>query len=29
MQGDDYVSFDIGADFITAWEKKFGVIRCA
>ena len=29
MQGDDYVSFDIGADFITAWEKKFGVIECA
>ncbi len=24
MQGDDYVSFDIGAEFITAWEAKFG-----
>jgi len=25
MQGDDYVSLDVGADFITAWEAKFGV----
>ena len=24
MQGDDYVSLDVGADFIAAWEKKFG-----
>ena len=24
MQGDDYVSLDVGADFITAWEQKFG-----
>jgi len=26
MQGDDYVSCDIGKDFITAWENKFGVL---
>ena len=25
MQGDNYVSLDVGADFITAWEAKFGV----
>jgi hypothetical protein len=25
MQGDDYVSFDIGADFLRSWEAKFGV----
>ena len=24
MQGDDYVSFDVGADFIASWEAKFG-----
>ena len=24
MQGDDYVSFDIGADFLASWERKFG-----
>ena len=24
MQGDDYVSCDVGADFIAAWEAKFG-----
>ena len=24
MQGDDYVSCDIGKEFITAWEAKFG-----
>ena len=23
MQGDDYVSCDVGADFIAAWERKF------
>lgn len=26
MQGDDYVSFDVGADFIASWEAKFGEI---
>jgi hypothetical protein len=25
MQGDDYVSLDVGADFITAWDLKFAV----
>lgn len=24
MQGDDYVSFDIGESFIRMWEAKFG-----
>lgn len=24
MQGDDFVSLDVGADFIAAWEAKFG-----
>ena len=24
MQGDNYVSCDVEADFITAWESKFG-----
>ena len=24
MQGDDFVSFDIGKPFLTAWEAKFG-----
>jgi hypothetical protein len=24
MQGDDFVSFDIGEKFLTAWEAKFG-----
>lgn len=23
MQGDDFVSLDVGADFIVAWDKKF------
>jgi hypothetical protein len=25
MQGDNYVSLDIGKDFLTAWSAKFGV----
>jgi hypothetical protein len=25
MQGDDYVSLDVGAEFITAWDAKFAV----
>ena len=25
MQGDDYVSLDVGADFLTAWDAKFSV----
>ena len=29
MQGDDYVSLDVGADFITAWEAKFGQLEVA
>ena len=24
MQGDDYVSLDVGAEFIASWEQKFG-----
>jgi len=24
MQGDDYVSLDVGAKFISSWEAKFG-----
>ena len=24
MQGDDYVSLDVGAEFIASWEAKFG-----
>ena len=24
MQGDDYVSFDVGAEFLQSWNKKFG-----
>ena len=27
MQGDDYVSFDIGGDFITSWKKKTAVTK--
>ncbi len=26
MQGDDYVSCDVGKEFITAWEAKFGTL---
>ena len=26
MQGEDYVSCDVGGDFITAWERKFDVV---
>ena len=26
MQGDDYVSCDIGREFITAWDAKFGIV---
>lgn len=26
MQGDDYVSLDIGKDFIDSWEAKFGTL---
>lgn len=25
MQGDDYVSCDVGEDFIASWQKKFTV----
>ncbi len=24
MQGDDYVSLDVGAEFIASWEQKYG-----
>lgn len=27
MQGDDYVSLDVGADFLQAWDAKFGVLE--
>lgn len=26
MQGDDYVSLDVGADFLASWASKFGEI---
>ena len=26
MQGDDYVSLDVGKDFLASWEAKFGEI---
>jgi hypothetical protein len=26
MQGDNYVSCDVGADFIKAWEAKFNTV---
>ena len=29
MQGDDYVSLDVGANFITSWEAKFGELVIA
>lgn len=25
MQGDNFVSLDVGADFIAAWDKKFSM----
>ena len=25
MQGDDYVSLDVGKDFLDSWAQKFGV----
>jgi len=25
MQGDDYVSLDVGKDFLDSWARKFGV----
>jgi hypothetical protein len=25
MQGDNYVSLDVGADFLDSWARKFGV----
>jgi hypothetical protein len=27
MQGDDYVSLDVGADFLAAWNSKFNTLR--
>ena len=27
MQGDDYVSCDVGKAFIASWEAKFGAIK--
>jgi len=27
MQGDDYVSCDVGEKFLATWEAKFGVIE--
>lgn len=29
MQGDDYVSLDVGAEFIAKWEAKFGQLEVA
>lgn len=29
MQGDDYVSCDVGKEFIASWEAKFGEIVIA
>ena len=26
MQGDDYVSFDVGGKFLRAWDAKFAVV---
>ena len=26
MQGDDYVSLDVGETFIASWEAKFGIL---
>lgn len=26
MQGDDYVSLDVGADFLAAWNSKFNTL---
>ncbi len=26
MQGDDYVSLDVGADFLRSWESKFNTV---
>jgi len=26
MQGDDYVSLDVGADFLRSWERKFNTV---
>ena len=26
MQGDDYVSLDVGKDFLASWEAKFGEV---
>lgn len=29
MQGKDYVSLDVGKDFLDSWERKFGEIKIA
>jgi len=29
MQGDNYVSLDVGAEFIASWEAKFGQLEVA
>jgi len=26
MQGDNYVSLDVGGEFLTAWERKFNIM---
>ena len=26
MQGDNYVSLDVGKDFLDSWERKFGTL---
>ena len=29
MQGDDYVSLDVGKDFLDSWAAKFGLLEVA
>jgi len=29
MQGDDYVSLDVGKEFLDSWSAKFGVLEIA
>jgi hypothetical protein len=29
MQGDNYVSLDVGADFLASWKTKFGILEVA
>ena len=29
MQGDNYVSLDVGADFLASWKAKFSIMEAA